>query len=424
MNYRKLFEGIESKVGVDGGKKISPILLDSGATTPAFKAIKEEMKEWLQYYGPIGRGTGQKGDWSSDAYEASKVKLLTFLGANRNPNYQVVYTKNTTEALNVLAATLLKDKKDKIITTRMEHHANDLPWRQYGTVIYAEVDEWGRINPNEIQQLLQMHGGSIKYVSITGASNVTGYINPIHEIAKIAHYYGAKMIVDAAQLIAHRSINILGSRDEEKIDFLVFSGHKMYAPFGTGAIVGDFSTIGSIKPFIWGGGTVQEVSDSEYRLETLPYVLEGGTQNLIGVKSIETACDMLTKIGFDAIVAHEKQLKHYLIEELRQREYVILYGDTINIDDRLGIVSFNIKGQAYIDVATVIAERFGIATRCGKFCAHPYVDRLLQLKKSPAMDVPSYYGEYGMIRVSLGLYNVEEDIQRFLSVIDYLYDYK
>ncbi|MGL4798799.1 MAG: aminotransferase class V-fold PLP-dependent enzyme [Cellulosilyticaceae bacterium] len=424
MSYRRLFEGTESKVGVDGGKKISPILLDSGATTPAFKVIKEEMKEWLQYYGPIGRGTGQKGDWSSDAYEESKVKLLTFLGANKNPNYQVVYTKNTTEALNVLASTLLKSKEEKVLTTRMEHHANDLPWRRYGTVVYTEVDEWGRISVSDIRRLLESHNGSIKYVTITGASNVTGYINPIHEIAKIAHSYGAKIIVDAAQLIAHRAINVLGNSAEEKLDFLVFSGHKMYAPFGSGAIVGDFSGIGGIKPFIWGGGTVQEVSDHDYRLETLPYVLEGGTQNLIGVKSIEAACDMLTQIGFDTISAHEKKLKSYLVQELRQRKYVILYGDTTNIDDRLGIVTFNIKGQTYIDVAAVMAEKFGIATRCGKFCAHPYVDRLLELKKSPNVDVPSYYGEYGMIRVSLGLYNTEEDIQRFLSVIDYLYGQK
>lgn len=420
MSYRKLFEGLDIKVPLNDGTMSRYINLDNGATTPPLKAINDQLYEWVKYYGPIGRGTGQKGDWSSNAFEESKSNLLRFFNANTNPNYQVVYTKSATEAMNVLARILIKEQTDEVLLTRMEHHANDLPWRYYGTPIYAEVDAKGRVTKQEIERHLKEHKGRIKYLSITGASNVTGYMPPVHELAKLCHSYHAKIIVDAAQLVAHRQIDILGQRPDEAIDFLVFSGHKMYAPFGAGAIVGNFENVHVDVPLIWGGGMVEEVTDTHCIVERVPSVLEGGTQNLLGVKAIETACSILNTVGFKAIEAHEHELKKVLFSELKQLDKVILYGDTEQVDDRLGVITFNVKGKTYIEVANLLADQFGIATRCGKFCAHPYVERLLNLNPYDAKDVPSYYGEYGMIRISLGLYNTLKEVETFVEALNYI----
>ena len=153
-------------------------------------------------------------------------------------DYTVIYTKSDTEGLNILANVLIKDKEDMTLTTRMEHHANDLPFRRVGKMAYVEVDELGRVKVDDIEEELIKAGGKIKVVTVTGASNVTGYTTPIHDIAKIAHKYGAFIIVDAAQLVSHKEVNMKGNSKDEEIDFLTFSAHKAYAPFGSGAIVG------------------------------------------------------------------------------------------------------------------------------------------------------------------------------------------
>ncbi len=420
MDYRRLFEGVDAPIYLENGCTVRPIQFDNAATTPAFKEIIQKIPEWLQHYGPIGRGTGQKGDWSSYKYEEVKKSILSFLHVDRDEQYQVVYTKNATEGLNLLACTLITAKTDEVLISRMEHHANDLPWRMCAKVHYVEVDEKGRVQLDRIEEQLRKANGRIKCVSLTGASNVTGYVTPIHEVAALCHRYQAKLIVDAAQLVAHRPIYMLGDTPQEAIDFLVFSGHKMYAPFGSGCVVGRFESIQQPVPLLWGGGMVEWVSNKAFKVEDSPILYEAGTQNLIGVLAIETAIQNLEKIGFQSIEAHEKMLQRKLIQEMAGMSHVMLYGDTEVIDDRLGVVAFNIKGKRYMDVATFMAEQYGIATRCGKFCAHPYVDRLLMLETATRADLLDYYGEYGMIRASLGLYNTIEEVETFLACIQQL----
>ena len=229
--------------------------------------------------------------------------------------------------------------------------------------------------------------------------------------------------MDGAQLVAHKAIDMRGKNNDEAIDFLVFSGHKMYAPLGSGAIVGNFVGIPKLVPLIWGGGMVEKVEDYNLKLDMLPNVFEGGTQNLLGVLGIEASMRVLQSVGFDTIVDHERKLKKHLFQELTKMDKVILYGDTEDISDRLGVISFNIVGRTYMEVATLLADRFAVATRCGKFCAYPYVNRLLELKNSPETEVPGYYGEYGMIRISLGLYNTREEMDEFLNILEYLCRY-
>ena len=189
-------------------------------------------------YGAVARGTGQKSEITTQKYEDAREIILDFFNVGNDSSYTAIFAKTTTECMNLLANELIKNKDDKILTTRMEHHANDLPWRYNATVEYVDVDKMGRISVDSIENKLKDNNGTIKYVTVTGASNVTGYVNPIHEIAKICHRYNAKIIVDGAQLVAHKEINMKGEKPGEEIDFLVFSSHKIYAPYGTGIIVG------------------------------------------------------------------------------------------------------------------------------------------------------------------------------------------
>ena len=235
-NYRELFSGIEAPIILDSGKQVVPINFDNAATTPPLKKVDEFIYENILMYGSVGRG-GHKSSYCTNAYEVSRQEVLSFFKLSYDSGYEVIYVKNTTEGMNVLANMLCDRNTQKVLTTRMEHHANDLPWRELSKPYYCEVDTDGKINLCELEEKLRRAQGTIKYVTITGASNVTGYINPIHKVARIAHGYGAKIIVDAAQLVAHREIDIKGSCEEEQIDALVFSGHKMYAPFGSGIIL-------------------------------------------------------------------------------------------------------------------------------------------------------------------------------------------
>lgn len=416
MNYSYLFDGVDTLVELANGKKTRVVNFDNGATTPPVKEIYTHMPNWINQYGPIGRGTGQKGDWSSEMQGYCRKKIKRFLGVEKDENYEVVWTKNTTEGLNMLAHLMSGKEEQVVLTTRMEHHSNDLPWRKVGLVDYVEVDEVGRLDLKSLEEKLHGYGGRVQYVTLTGASNVTGYVNPIYEIAAMCHYYGAKIIVDGAQLVAHEKIHLLGNTREERIDFIVFSGHKMYAPFGSGVVVGRFRELPKQTTYMIGGGTVSNVEDHAYRLGDLPEVLEAGTQNLIGELAIVEAIKCLEDVSMGHVMYHESVLRNMIYDGLEQIKGVHIYGDKYHREDRLAIVPFNIEGVCYMTVARALAEKFGIATRCGKFCAHPYVKRLIE--NQPCNQLVPYYGQYGMVRVSLGLYNTIEEVQYFLEALE------
>lgn len=425
QNFRRLFIGLDTLVKLKDGSEAVSIGFDNGATTPSFKCVIDAIYENLLTYGSIGRGNGQKGEISSDRYEKSREIVLKFFNLEDSSTHTVVYTKTATESLNLLANILIKNKSDKILTTRMEHHANDLPWRNTATVEYIEVDELGRIRLDDIENKLIANKGSIKYISITGASNVTGYINPIHEVAKLAHKYGAKIIVDGAQLVAHKEVDMKGKDKSEVIDFLVFSSHKAYSPFGSGAIVGLSQDLENVEPFVRGGGCVDCVLDDMVIWSEQPSLHEAGSPNFIGVMAMVTALEKLKEIGLENVYEHERELKEYLIKEMKQIENVILYGDTENTDDRIGVIPFNIKcnDKDCYDIAQVLADEYAIALRSGKFCAHPYVNRLLNISDSEAYEYnlnEDELGSLGMIRLSIGLYNTIEEADIFLEALKHI----
>ncbi|MGL5675356.1 MAG: aminotransferase class V-fold PLP-dependent enzyme [Cellulosilyticaceae bacterium] len=393
------------------------IQFDNAATTPPLPAVNTAVQKALIHYASLNRSTSTDSDFSTLTYARTKQSILSFLGLSTPQDYTVVYTKNTTEGINLLAHTLIKDKNTKVLLTRMEHHSNDLPWRYHATPEYVEIDPLGRLDLEDLQRHLEASQGDIAYVCVTAASNVTGYETPIHQIAKLAHHYNAQIIVDAAQLVAHKPINMLGNSKEEALDYLVFSGHKMYAPYGSGVIVGRFPPSATLNPFILGGGTVRQVTDTQYLPSDAPHGLEGGTQNLLGAIAIEAALQEILRRGFPSIVAHETKLQTYLIENLRDLRHIILYGDSYNFTDRLGVIPFNIKGIPYGEVSSRLSQQFHIATRCGKMCAHPYVERLLHTSPETVQHVPHYYGEEGMVRISIGLLNTLEDCTYLLEIL-------
>ncbi|MGL5312918.1 MAG: aminotransferase class V-fold PLP-dependent enzyme [Peptostreptococcaceae bacterium] len=422
-NYRDLFYGIDEPFKCDDGTTIIPINFDNGATTPPMKCALKALRDNALTYGPIARGAGQKGDLCTKKYEEAREDILDFFNLKGDNNYTVIYTKTTTESLNILANVLIKNKEDKVLTTRMEHHANDLPWRHTATVEYIDIDKLGRINLVDIKNSLIANRGLVKYVSITGASNVTGYMNDIHEIAKLCHKYGAKIIVDAAQLVAHKEVNMKGNDVDDQIDFLVFSSHKAYSPFGSGAIVGLSENLSNVEPFLRGGGSVDAVFDNVVYWNTPPSLLEAGSPNFLGIMAMVAALKRLKKIGFDNIFNHEMEIKNYLISEMKNMPNVILYGDVENTTDRLGVITFNLKDMPYYNVSERLADEAGIATRYAKFCAHPYVNRLLGVDDTIAyftyadINQKDIENPFGMVRVSLGLYNTMEEAEKFIEVL-------
>ena len=416
MNYRYLFDGIDEKIKLIDGYYVTPINFDNGATTPPLKSVMKLIQDNIKNYGPIARGIGPKGEFCTTEFAKARETILDFFNLKESNTHTVIDTKSDTESLNMLANLLVKNKDDMILTTRMEHHANDLPFRGVGKVVYIDVDNLGRINIENIEEELIKSEGKIKLVTITGASNVTGYLNPIHDIAKIVHKYNAKLIVDAAQLIAHVKVDMKGNSKDEEIDFLTFSAHKAYAPFGGGAIVGLKKYLKDATPFLSGGGCVVGVFDESVIWGPIPERFEAGTQNFFGVITMAKALKDLKELGFHNIELHEKKIKDYLIEEMKKIDNVILYGDINNTSDRLGVITFNVKDKNYEDVAVKMANEKGISLRCGKFCAHPYVNRLLGVSDEDAYkDIVSGEHNYGMIRASLGLYNTIEEASKFIK---------
>lgn len=419
--YRNLIIGVDEPVQLQNGKMAIPIGFDNGATTPSFKSAYRAFSRGLMTYGAVARGTGQKSEITTKYYEDARQIILNFFNVGKNDDYTAVFAKTTTECINILANVLIKDKSEKVLTTRMEHHANDLPWRKTSTVDYVEVDEKGRLKIDELEDKLKKGKGKIKYVSVTGASNVTGYVNPIHEIATLCHRYNAKIIVDGAQLVAHKKVNMLGNKPSERIDFLVFSSHKAYAPYGCGVIVGLKKDLSNVEPFLRGGGCVKAVLDDDVIWDDVPELHEAGSPNSLGAMATGRALQQLKQIGMSNIYEHEKELKEYLIREMRKIDGVTLYGDIENIDDRLGIIAFNIEGGNFKDMAKRFADEMAIALRPGKFCAHPYCNRLLGLTYEDAYNC-AYNGapQVGMLRASLGIYNTQREAEMFIAYIKYL----
>ena len=413
--FRSIVYGLDRPVELPDGTYRPLINFDNAATAPAIIPVMEQISDELALYGSIGRGFSLKSNHSTDLYERTRSKVMEFTGADPE-EYTCFFAGSTTDGLNKLASALIDDSDDLVLITRMEHHSNDLPWRERCRVIYADTDEIGRIDYDTIEA--QLKANSVKILCITAASNVTGYVTDIHRAAALAHRYGAMIIVDGAQIVAHRRVSMVGTDPEEDLDFFVFSAHKMYSPYGGGAVVGLKSVLDDHLPGFYGGGTVRIVADDWVKYRKAPAVYEAGSPNYPGVVGLGKAIDVLTEVGYDSIGKNDQALIKRLISGLKKLDNIVIYGDTNDVSDRVGVVSFN-----FTDINShVLAEDLaaaGIATRRGAFCAHPYVWRLMDI---PEEDIHGFIkcddaNTPGMIRVSFGIYNTEAEVDEFLSLL-------
>lgn len=420
MNFRSLVVGVNATVPLSNGNYTTAINFDNAATTPPFVSVMQAINNFSPWYSSIHRGTGYKSQYSSELYDKSREIVAGFVKADIHTN-TVIYVKNTTEAINKVANRIYRyGRKNVILSTQMEHHSNDLPWRDHYEVDYIDVDASGRLSLKSLEYLLRHHEGKVRLVAVTGASNVTGYLNPIHEIAEIAHKYKARILVDAAQLAAHGEIDMKPDNSPQHIDYLVFSAHKMYAPFGVGVLVGPREVFERGEPDYKGGGTIKLVTHEYVRWADAPDRDEAGTPNVMGVVALVESIKTFNAIGMVNIEKREKELTQYTLQRLKYVPNLQLYGNTEDASDRVGIITFNIKGMYHRVAATVLSQEYGIAVRSGCFCAQPYIQSLLDIPRKEIRKRVKSSEELphpGMIRVSLGLYNTREEVEILIKAL-------
>jgi selenocysteine lyase/cysteine desulfurase len=398
--------------------------LDNAASTPTFSVIEDSIRSFLRWYSNVHRGTGFKSQLASWAFEQARDIAAEFVGADLDKQI-VIYTKNSTEAINKLANRLPLSRNDVIVTTLMEHHSNELPWRRAGNVVHVGLNDDGTISQKDFIDIVHQYGKRIKLVAITGASNVTGYINDLDFFARETHKIGAKILVDGAQLIPHRPIDMKPHDPQHRLDYLVFSGHKMYAPFGVGVLVGDKAAFEFGPPETVGGGVVDIVTLEEAYWTDLPEKEEAGTPDIVGVVALARAMRLFQTIGWEEIIKHESELTAYALTELAKIDKVILYGDTDpnNAYNRLGVISMNIEGIDHALVAAMLSYEGAIGVRSGCFCAHTYVKELLHVADEDSRELERQILERdrskipGTIRASFGIYNTREEVDRFIAMI-------
>ena len=424
--YRELFVGVDLDVPVMGGSLRRYVNLDNAASTPPLKRAQETVDRFLKYYSSVHRGTGFKSKLSTHAYEQARQIVMDFLGANSR-DHTCIFGKNTTEAINKLARRFPYTKeKNVVITSGMEHHSNDLPWRAAGKTIHVSLLPDGRLDEVDFDRQLEHFKGQIALVAVTGASNVTGYLNPIHRLARKAHAAGTQILVDCAQLAPHRKVDMKGLDDPEHLDYVTISGHKMYAPFGTGALVGRRDTFEQGEPDMPGGGTVEIVTLRDVVWAGSPDRDEAGSPNTVGAVALAAAIRQLEEIGMEAVARHEAELTQYALEGLAKITGVRIYGDKRleTAAQRLGVIPFEVEGISHFLVSAVLGHEFGIGVRSGCFCAHPYILHLLGLSEPEAGEVrrEMLSGNKsqmpGLIRASFGLYNTLAEVDVLLDALE------
>ncbi|MEW5873693.1 MAG: aminotransferase class V-fold PLP-dependent enzyme [Candidatus Zixiibacteriota bacterium] len=424
LALRRELIGVDALVPVRGDRRVAYVNFDNAASTPTFRPIAQKVDEFLNWYSNVHRGTGFKSQLSSWAFEQARDRIAEFVHADLG-RHIVLFTKNSTEAINKLAHRMDFSERPVVLTSLMEHHSNELPWRKVAKVEHIAIEEDGRLSLEDFRAKLKRWGPQVRLVAITGASNVTGYINDIAQIAREAHAAGAEVLVDAAQLAPHRPIDMRPMSDPGHIDYLVFSAHKMYAPYGVGILVARRETFEHGDPDTVGGGTVDIVNLEEAYWTDLPDKEEAGTPDIIGVVALAKAIELLQEVGWEEIIRHEAELTAYALGRLSGIPKVRVYGDLDpgRADSRLGVISFSVDGVPHSLVAAVLNYEYGIGVRSGCFCAHTYVKCLLNVPDDEARQMEQEILSRdrsrlpGTVRMSFGLYNTSEEVDRFIDGI-------
>ncbi|NEC64415.1 aminotransferase class V-fold PLP-dependent enzyme [Streptomyces sp. SID9727] len=401
------------------GGEVGYAALDYAASAPALKRVWDDVAAYAPYYGSVHRGAGYLSQLSTDLFESSRATVAEFLGCR--PEDQVVFTRSTTDSLNLLAAALPAGCQVFVFET--EHHASLLPWRD-ARVTYLNAPRTPAQAVATLERALadrEPYGPAL--VCVTGASNVTGELWPVRELAAAAHAHGARIVLDAAQLAPHHPVDIA----ELDVDWVAFSGHKLYAPFGSGVLAGRADWLRDAEPYLAGGGasrTVARRADGGVDVEwhTTAARHEAGSPNVIGVHSIASACKALTEAGFDRLVAREQRLVREVLTGLAdvpEVKVLSLFGDDA---PRVGVISFVVEGWNSSHFAAALSAEYGIGVRDGLFCAHPLVRTLLGSDPGEAGECGAPEARPGerslnAIRVSFGAGTPDEHVERFLRAV-------
>jgi selenocysteine lyase/cysteine desulfurase len=391
--------------------------LDAAASTPAFHAVAERVNEFLPMYSSVHRGAGYKSQAATAAYEEAREMFLRF--ASRSGRDTAVICRNTTEAINHLAYRLRLEPTDVVVTTVVEHHANLLPWARAARPRYVECGADGTFSVEDVTAALDQRPAP-RLLAVTGASNVSGWLPPLAEIVDAAHERGVPVAVDAAQLAPHRPL-------PSSPDFVSWSGHKMYAPFGAGVLVGARATFETGDPFLAGGGAVDLVDLDEVVWTEPPDREEAGSPNVVGAVALAAAVGEFERLGWDAVEAHDTTIAQALRTAVAAVPGVSVLGPGGGVPT-LPVVTFTVEGLPHALVAARLSAEFGIGVRHGCFCAHPYLIRLLGLS---ADDVAAYREDVrrgerrfipGAIRASASLSTTREDVDRLADALRHVTD--
>jgi len=433
-DYRPLFVGLDALCPILDGSNRAYTNLDNAASTPSLKTVQQAVDDFLVYYSSVHRGTGFKSQLSTHAYEQARQIMMDFVGANP-ADHTCIFGKNTTEAINKLARRFPLDGKRKIVlSSGMEHHSNDLPWRAATQVVHVHLTPDGRLDEDDFDSQLSRYAEQVALVALTGASNVTGFLNPIHRLAEKVHAAGAMFMVDCAQLAPHRKIDMLPLDDPAHLDFISISAHKMYAPFGTGALIGRKDVFEHGDPDMTGGGTVEIVTLDNVVWSEPPERDEAGSPNVVGAVALVAAIRQLEAVGMSEVTRHEANLTRHALEKLTTIQGLQVFGDTdpSKAENRLGVIPLQLASADHFLAAAILGYEFGIGVRSGCFCAHPYILHLLGLSKEEASDVRRRIlaGDKsampGLIRVSFGLYNTLDEVDVLIDALNHISkgDYK
>ncbi|MEV0009574.1 aminotransferase class V-fold PLP-dependent enzyme [Streptomyces sp. NPDC051840] len=411
--------GADVTVPLVTGGNVTYAALDYAASAPALQRVWDDVAAYAPYYGSVHRGAGYLSQLSTDLFEAARVTVAEFLGCRADD--QLVFTRSTTDSLNLLAAALPADCQVFVFET--EHHASLLPWRDARVTFLDAPRTPGQAVETLERALAARDPYGPALVCVTGASNVTGELWPVKELAAAAHAHGARIVLDAAQLAPHHPVDIA----ELDVDWVAFSGHKLYAPFGSGVLAGRADWLVAAEPYLAGGGASRKVSrrtdggvDVEWHTTAARH--EAGSPNVIGVLSIAAACKALTEAGFGRLVEREQRLVARVREGLAdvpEVKVLSLFGDDA---PRVGVISFVVEGWNSSHFAAALSAEYGIGVRDGLFCAHPLVRTLLGGESQDpgecgAPEAAPGERSLNAIRVSFGAGTPDEHIERFLGAV-------
>lgn len=426
------FIGLDTCYSLADGHVTLRHYLDSAASSLTLASARQVAEELLHHYANTHSELHFSARITTHAYDWAHTQTLEFLQADPKRHIAFFAGSGCTAPLNRLARTLAarRPERDVVLVSSMEHHANDLPHRRHaGQVVHipliGEAPTLGAVDLSALERLLEHYRGRVNYIAVTAASNVTGIVNPVHDIAALAHAFDAWIVVDASQALAHVPLPLSDSGSlERELDAVLFSGHKIYAPSAPGVAVVRRVLLECSEPDEVGGGMVDDVSWSNYQISArFPDREEAGTPNIVGAVQLGAVLNVLRRADMHRVHAAEQRLMRRLLDGLHAIPGARIYGDPDSQrTPRLGTVAFNLQGLEHGLVAAVLNDYFNVAVRNGCFCAHPYVRELLKpelwaLDIDPdAEDAATALEPWqGMVRASLGLYSNDDDIAALLA---------